>query len=310
VADGSGASFALMISAPPMRETLHRHMGIELRTLDDLNQLHDRDSRARAFVVGAMCKAVGQGYTGDTVAELERRLGPRSPYVAAFQKAAVAPMGTTVGELQPFGAAFLRLVAARSAFEGLGLPKVPPRVRVALANGDDLTVGWVAEGAAIPLANVPLDFETLTPRKLALLIVLTSELVTSTASEATTTVERILTQSVASSTDAVAFDPTVTGSLTAGAAEVTSTGDIGDGVAAVLAELSGGVASRPALILGAAAARLLVFSGDDIFKDVALAGPGSIAGVPTFTSPSRAIATHQTARPRRARWLCRCGSRS
>jgi hypothetical protein len=120
--------------------------------------------------------------------------------------------------------------------------------------------------------------------------VLTSELIKSSSPEAVGTVERLLVQAISSATDAVAFDPNTVGSLTAGAPEITSTGDLGDGIAAVLDELSGGVASRPALVLGAAAARLLVFSGDDIFRDVALAGSGTFAGIPTFTSPSRAIA--------------------
>jgi hypothetical protein len=131
---------------------------MEYPRLSTLTAQHESSERARAFTVGAICKALGGGSTGDTLAALEARLGQDAPYATMLRKTAVAPIGTTVGEMAPFGGAFLRLVASRSAFEGLSLPKVPSFTRIALANGGDLAVTWVDEAEAIPIGRVPLDF--------------------------------------------------------------------------------------------------------------------------------------------------------
>jgi hypothetical protein len=232
---------------------------------------------------------LGRGSPSNTLIELIQRVGPSSPIVLAVEKAAVSPMGVVSGELRLFGDSFIRgPVAARAAYDGLNFPSAPPSIRVGILNTSTLIASWVVEGQPIPVGRQDVDYETLRLRKLGLIVVTTAE--AAREPEAISTVERLLAASLAVGTDTAAFDPNVSGSLTNGATEVTATGNASIDVALVLGAISGGVPSRPCLVFGAAAARAALFSGDPIFSNVGLAGPGSIGTLPTFTSPSPAIA--------------------
>ena len=63
----------------------------------------------------------------------------------------------------------------------------------------------------------------------------------------------------------------------------------------LFAAISNGTPSRPALVLGTGAARALVFSNSQAFRDVALVGRGSIAGAVTFTTPAAALSAYAIA---------------
>jgi hypothetical protein len=136
-----------------------------MERLSSVTQQIDIQTKARDFVVGLLCQVAGRGFHADTVAELGRRLGPTAGYTTAFQKAAVDPIGATAGELRPWGDAFLRArVSERAALDFLDFPRVPPFVRVAIANAADPEPEWVVGRSAIPVADLPIDFATVTPR--------------------------------------------------------------------------------------------------------------------------------------------------
>lgn len=127
------------------------------------------------------------------------------------------------------------------------------------------------------------------PGKLAAIAVLTKELVRSVDPLAPETVERLLVRVLSISTDAAAFDPADAQSLVYGATELPAAVTLSGTVSGLLAAISDGAPSRPALVLGQAAARALFFSGEDPFRKVALIGQGSIGGVVTFTSPAAVL---------------------
>ena len=264
----------------------------------DVTQRHENNQRARAFLQLALAKAATTDNTSAAML-LERRLGETSPYLPVLQKAAVDPTATT-GEpddlLRPFGRAFLELLRGRSAYDSIRFVPAPLATRVSIEPSTDDVAEWVSETAPIPVHEFNLgDFTSLSIGKLAAIDVFTAEVTRSAEPEAINTIERRITRNLSASTDRAAFLPTLAGSLAFGATEVTATADVSDDVRDLLWSLSDGVASRPAFVLGASAARVLVFSGDPIFRDVALIGAGAIGNVPTFTSLSPSLKNYAVA---------------
>lgn len=260
-------------------------------SLSDLTEQHARQGRARAFVEGAMCKMLsGASHTSVSML-LEERLGAHHPYVHAFQKAATLPISTTgvPADLSPFGRAFIERVNQRSAFGSLGFPLAPFNTRVGVEVAGTATAGWVGELQPIPVIDFASDLATLVPGKLAAIALLTRELVRSADPLAPETVERLLVRVVSVATDAAAFDPADAQSLVYGGTELPAADTLSGTVRGLLAAISDGAPSRPALVLGQAAARALFFSGEDAFRHVALIGQGSMGGVVTFTSPAAVL---------------------
>jgi hypothetical protein len=203
---------------------------------------------------------------------------------------AVSAMTSTddSGLTNSFSRGFLALVNQQSAFGRIPFMPGVFNMRLAIEGASDVTPSWVAEGGAKPLVPFSAAAVTLRPAKLVILSpAIGTELARS--SDAVALTQRGLTRRLGIGTDVAAFLPTDARSLTFGATEIPVTANPADDVAALLAAISGGAASRPFLVLGAAAARTLAFSDEQVFADVRLVGVGSVAGVPQVTTSAPAL---------------------
>lgn len=176
----------------------------------------------------------------------------------------------------------------RFAFDAIPFLPVAPNTTVGLEVQAAIAT-WTEEGASIALAAGDLTTVRLPVRKLATIRIITKDLATRTDPAAGRAIERMLTRDVGTATDAAAFDPADPNSLAYGVTAITTTGNLPLDIANLLAAVSDGVASRPYLVLGAAAARELFFSADQMFANVKLIGTGDIGGVPTITTPAPAL---------------------
>lgn len=268
-----------------------------MHTLRDINASYEYDNRARSFVKSIICHGLAAGMNSASAGELMRMRGVPADHVQTLMKTAVTAVTTddVPVDRRPFGRAFLALVATRYAFDGITWLPAPVGAPVNLEVPGAGVMAVVEEAKPIPVFGFTSNPFRLSANKIALIVAMSTELLRSDDPSATSTVERILTRTAGEGTDATAFDPTLGGSLTNGATEITGTGDQRVDIWSLLAALSGGTPSRPYIVLGAAAARSLVFSGDQIFRDVALIGRGELGGIPTITSGSSRISEYAIA---------------
>jgi hypothetical protein len=261
-----------------------------MSTLADITARDLISTKAGDYLQLARALALSRNSVSDAEAELERRLGPRHPLAQLVMKAATNPLTTTgtPADLSPYGTAFLGLVGRLGAFDGLPWLKVPANTPVGIDDVTGVVVAWVDESGLIPVGELTTDLERITVEKLAGILALSREVARDPRTQAYH--DRSLTRAAAIIADTGMFDPSESGSLANGATEITATASVLADMASLLAAISDGAATRPALVLGASAARTLVFSGHEIFADIRFNGPGTVAGIPTVVSPAPALA--------------------
>lgn len=260
--------------------------------LERATRMYDTVAKARVFVLDGLMRALAKGDRGRARIMLEAR-GVRPEHLAILDKAATAAHTTTSGlaEMRLFWSAFLDYGNPLSALGRAGFRAAPPHVRIPL-EGTPPEVVVVDEGRPVPVRSLLTDNVRLEARKVAIAVAITKELARSQEPAALTAILRILERAVLLGSDREAFDPARVGSLTAAAVQVAATGSHNDDVANLLGAISGGVPTRPVIITGLHAARVLAFSSGGVFPDVKLTGTGAIAGVPQLPTSSAALAPY------------------
>jgi|GEM_PF-2869007 len=134
-------------------------------------------------------------------------------------------------------AEFIELVEQRSVAGRLPLRHVPLETRMVMQS-DGAVAGWVGEGEAIPAGEFDLGTGAMLAMKLAVLCVVSTELLALSSVGAERIVRNELVRSVAAALDAAFLDPANTGtpgvkpaSITAAAPSVTAGGDLQAGLA-------------------------------------------------------------------------------
>jgi hypothetical protein len=250
---------------------------------------------SRTLVIDAVCRALTHGGGYEAVRPMLDERGVKREHLDVLRKAAVAAatLGTTaaLAESRILWSGFLDRTGVIGVLNRAGFRNAPPNVRLPLESGAPDAV-FIDEGAPVPVRSLVTDNVLLAPRKLALALVVSLELARSREPAAIATIQRLLERAVALGSDAAAFDPARLGSLTNTATSIPASGSHNDDVADLLAAISGGVPTKPVIITGLHAARVLAFSSGALFPDVKLVGTGSIAGVPQLPTAAAALAPY------------------
>ena len=160
---------------------------------------------------------------------------------------------------------------------------------------DDPVAEWVGEDANVPAAKFSFEQAALPPAKIGKVVPFTKELARRV--DAQNIIEQRMVRAVARGTDLSFLDPTLApvaqknpGSITYGATEVQSTGATASAVETdvvdALEQLSGGIPSRPYIVLSPSTALYMArlrTSGNRVFPNLGLNG-GDIFGVPVLIS--------------------------
>lgn len=200
-------------------------------------QLSDNLPKGTAFARYAMALAAGRGSVSDAIAHVRARpsWNDQTPQVEDFIRATA---GNTTDEAWAASlvnetnlvSEFMEVLRPATILGALdGVVRVPFNVRIPVQTGGS-TVQWVGEGAPKPVSDLAFSTVRLGMDKVAGIVVLTDELVRSSAPSAEGIVRNDLVRQIAQFLDAQLLDPTVEGtddnpaSLTFGVTPVAASG--------------------------------------------------------------------------------------
>jgi len=206
-------------------------------------------ARGMDFVRLAIVTAIHDKNAEGAAATAARLWGPDSPAarimnaggleMVEYEKANIVAGGTISGNwAEPLAmfddaaAEFFALVRETSLIGRIpGLRKLPMQTRVVSAL-TGTSAAWVGEGQAVPLSNATFAEDTLAPRKVSALAVITDELAKSSDPRAEFVIRNDMVRAIADAIDATFIDAANSGtagikpaSVTNGADSIASTGD-------------------------------------------------------------------------------------
>jgi hypothetical protein len=217
---------------------------------------------ARAFLAHGLAGYVAKADQSLRELHFQRCVG-RS-VADTLLKGAVTSLDTStaIGALRPSAAAFLGMVNRVSVLGRLAEAlRVPPNTHGRL-QATNPTAMWVEEGGRKPITSMGFNAMDLAPRKVVSGFAVSAEFTRAVEAPTLDSLTQSLTSAVAVGTDTAAFDPSNAGSagtpasLTNGATEVASTGDLAGDIDALLAAISDGAATAPYVIHTQRAARM------------------------------------------------------
>jgi len=271
----------------------------------DLTQSYITVEKATAFAGWAAALMLSKGNQEQALAIFESR-NAGSKYVETVRKAVVEP-GTTGGWGSPIaspralGDGFMEFVRPRTVLGRLiGTQAVPFNV-VMGSQTSGFGVGWAGQGKPILVSAGAFEREEMKRSKIAGIVVLTQELISSIDPAARQAITRDLAGATVEFSDRELLDPAKAGSddepasITNGAIEVTATGntaaEVEADITAMVTEMATGGASMtaPYFVMKPTTALFLAglrtAGGQRVFPDVGPLG-GSILTIPVLTSAS------------------------
>jgi HK97 family phage major capsid protein len=149
---------------------------LTMMDLGTLNKMDAAEESARGFVEIARAIALG-GSRADQAFRLEQRLGARSPVVERFKAAVDVHSTSTTPNLEwaRLSREFLQLDSRRSVLGQLGAVRLPPNMQAPIIPTGSVA-DFVREGSPTPVARLDVDLVTVWLYLLALIVVVSREL--------------------------------------------------------------------------------------------------------------------------------------